>query len=194
MSSGKDPYGLDWEAIWRTLNWDDEYRQEAIEAERLRQRATQYAEPARQRDASAEEGKTYLAFQLGREQYAVDVLSVRGVRAAASIARVPGVPAFYRGVINVRGQIVTVMDLRPFFGIAAEDEIVAPRELVLARANRLDIGLLAHEIKGVVRLLPSKIKPLEHMPYTVGVTSDQVTVLNINQLFEDNRLIVTGRG
>jgi purine-binding chemotaxis protein CheW len=194
MSPAKDPYGLDWDAIWRTLNWDDEYRQEAIEAERLRHRATQYAEPARQRDASSEEGKTYLAFQLGREQYAVDVLSVRGVRAVSSIARVPGVPAFYRGVINVRGQIITVMDLRPFFNIAAEDEAVAPRELVLARANRLDIGLLAHEIKGVVRLPPSKIKPLEHMPYAAGVTSEQVTVLNINQLFEDNRLIVTGRG
>lgn len=192
MPPGKNQRSLDWEAVWKSLNWDDDARQDAAEHERLQQRARQYAAPVREKEAPPDDSKTVLVFELGLERYGVEVAHVRGIRAITKIARVPGVPEFYRGVMNMRGQIISILDLRYFFGVSIND-VLMPEEIVLAYANKLEIGLLAHQVEGVVTLPPSAIKSVEHTPYTHGVTTDRVVLLNLAQLFADERLIVGGR-
>jgi purine-binding chemotaxis protein CheW len=149
MPPSKPQQQIDWEAVWQTLNWDDETRDKVAEATRLRQRAEQYAAPPREAKVD-DDALTVLAFELGGEHYGVDVMLVRGVRSMTKIARVPGIPSFYRGVVNVRGQILTVLDLRTFFDIPAASDHV-PDELVTVRANDLEIGLLADSVSGVDR-------------------------------------------
>jgi purine-binding chemotaxis protein CheW len=183
---------MDWAAVWKSLNWDDETRQREAEKEQLRQRARQYAMPVKKRDLLPEDSKTVLTFDLGSEHYGVDVMCVRGVRSVFRLTRVPNTPDFYRGVVNIRGRIVTVMDLRRFFGLAVAETEAPPGELVLVQAHHLEIGLLAHQVNGVTTVPLSAIKPVEHMPYLIGMTG-QITVLHIAQLFEDERLIIGGR-
>lgn len=192
MPSSSKRQQIDWEAVWQTLNWDDETRHRVTEAARLRQRAEQYAAPPREAK-SDEEALTVLAFELGDERYGVDVMLVRGVRSLSKIARVPGIPAFYRGVVNVRGQILTVLDLRLFFDIPAANDDVGPDELVIVRSHNLEIGLLAHTVNGVVTVPREAVVPADNIRYALGVTAEKLVLLNIEQMFEDDRLIVGGK-
>lgn len=186
----KPQRALDWEAVWKSLNWDDETRQRHAERERLRQRAQQYATPPPDPKPLDEDARAYLTFDLGAERYGLDVMRVRGVRDNLRIVPVPGVPAFYRGIINVRGQIITVLDLRLFFGLDAGDEVITPDEAVLAQASGLSLALLAHQVVGITRLSPSQISAVEHLPFAQGITPAREIILNIEQLFESERLIL----
>ncbi|MEZ4668828.1 MAG: chemotaxis protein CheW [Anaerolineae bacterium] len=182
--------GSDWEAIWKTLDWDNDERRSDAEQQRLSQRARQYATPVGHDDEAAHEVNPLLTFDLGAERYGIDVMLVRGVRDNAKITPVPGVPSFYRGVINTRGQIVTVMDLRLFLDVSSADEYAVPGEVIIVQAGELRLGLLAHRVEGVEDVPVSSIKPLEQLPYSHGVTSDHLIVLNLVRLFEDPRLMV----
>jgi len=190
MSDEMQTGGIDWEAVWKSLDWDAEDRQQQTIHDRLRQRATQYATPLRE---DRIEGETYtvLIFDLGSETYGVDVTLVQGVRTVTKITRVPGAPHFYRGVINVRGQIISVLDLRTFFDMN-DDERDAPKELIVVRANQLEVGLLAHHVEGVMTVSQTSVEPVEDMHYALGVTMERLVVLNMAAMLEDERLIVGG--
>ena len=192
MPSAKPQRQLDWEAVWKSLNWDDEQRQQSVDLERLRQRAQHYATPVKDQETVPEAARSILTFDLGRECYGIDVRHVRGIRALGTIAHVPGSPPFYQGVINVRGQIITVVDLRNFFQMPQVDDSVAPNEVVIVHAGKLELALLAHQVIGVDSIPISAIKPVEHMPYALGLTSEKTILLDMAQLFQDERLIVGG--
>jgi purine-binding chemotaxis protein CheW len=184
------PAKLDWEAIWKSLNWDDSTRQQEAEQVRLRHRTQLYAAPLAEHKTPAEDTQSFLTFELGTEHYGIDVLLVRGVRSAPRITPIPGTPNFYRGVINVRGQIITVLDLRLFFGLTGPETVSLPGEIVLAQVESLQLALLAQQIHGVIALTPPEINPVEHLPYAMGITRDRMVILNLRQLFEDKRLLV----
>ncbi len=175
--------------VWKSLDWDNDERRLDIERERLRQRARQYA-IASTSDDPAEQSETLLTFNLGTERYGIDVMLVRGVRAEQQITPVPGVPSFYRGVINMRGQIVTVLDLRYLLNVGNPETHTPPTEVMITQANGLRLGLLAHKVNGVESIPRSAISPIDHLPYSQGVTTERLIVLNLQRLFEDPRLMV----
>lgn len=183
-----DTKPIDWQVIWQQLNWDDPQQQARAAQERLRQRARQYAKP-KQTEETTSDIFHLLSFELGAERYCVDVSYVHGVRKTGRITRVPGAPIFYRGIVNVRGQIVSAMDIRFFFGIEAIGP--EPDELLLVRVNNLQIGLLAHHISEVLRLPKNLIEPIA-IHYAQGITRDKVIVLDLTAVFSDERLIVGG--
>lgn len=156
----------------------------------LRQRAEQYAKPI-QRETGAVDAASILTFDLGHERYGIDVSCVRSVRPAPAITPIPNTPVFYRGVVNLRGKIITVLDLRAFFGMEAAD-IAATRELIVVNAAALELAVLAQHVHGVDAVPLSTIQPIESIRYARGVTPDRLIILNIEQLFEDERLIIGG--
>jgi purine-binding chemotaxis protein CheW len=192
MPSAKPQRQIDWEAVWKSLNWDDDQRQEVANQERLRQRAQHYAAPAKDQDDVLEDVRTVLVFNLGSENYGIDVRYVFGIRALDTVAHVPGTPPFYPGVINVRGRILSVFDLRSFFQIPHAAEDGTSGEVVIVHANKLEMAVLARQVIGVESIPVSTIKPIDHMPYTVGLTSEKIILLDMAQLFQDERLIVGG--
>jgi purine-binding chemotaxis protein CheW len=177
-------------SIYDRMDWHDDTKLVAIQT-RLRQRARQYAAPAKERGITPEDAETLLIFQLGEEQYGINVMSVRSVRPLTKITRVPGTPSFYRGVVNIRGKITTVLDLRQFFDMSVSDA-QPPDELIIVESNQLMMGLLVHHVTGVVALPRSAIEMSGESRYTLGVTSDRLVVLNIQQIFESERLILGG--
>ncbi len=182
---------IDWNAVWASFAWNDTVDDAARLRERLRLRARQYAAPKAQVEVpGAEVVLTVLVFELGGERYGVDVMNVRRVRPLGRITRVPGIPRFYCGVVNLRGQVITVLDLRLFFDMPAVDSANPPQELVVAQAGRLEIGLLAHNVQGVIAVPRAEIETVDNIRYALGVTADHLVLLDVPRLFEDERLIV----
>jgi len=183
---------FDWDAIRQSMDTeDDQHSAERLQI-LLRQRAQQYAAP-KQLDRVTEEAHTVLVFELGSEHYGVDVMLVRNVRTIDAVTRVPGLPRFYRGVVNVRGQVITVLDLRLFLDMPLGEEANPPTEMIVVAAHGLEIGLLAHNVEGVNTVPKASIDPVDNMRYALGVTVDRLVLLDIAHMFQDNRLIVGGK-
>lgn len=181
---------VDWQALRQELGWDDTTHTNTGIQALLNQRARQYASSLPE-DQDTIAAQAVLVFLLGTERYGIDVLHVKTVRRLERITPVPGVPPFYKGVVNIRGQIITVLDLRLFFNIAITRRD-PPEELIILQTNNLEIGILAHRVQDILTLRPHEIEPLEDIRYARGMTHDRVILLDTTRLFDDERLIVGG--
>jgi purine-binding chemotaxis protein CheW len=99
-----------------------------------------------------------LVFVLGKEEYGVDILKVQEIRGYEKVTPLPSAPSFLKGVVNLRGIIVPVVDLRVKFGMAepAYDSLTVV--IVLRLAGRT-IGIVVDGVSDVVRLTESEVKP-----------------------------------
>lgn len=109
-------------------------------------------------EAHAGIGDEYLTFSLGDEEYAVDILKVQEIRGYENVTRLPDSPAFIKGVINLRGVIVPIVDLRLKFelGEAKYDELTVM--IILNLGSRV-VGIVVDSVSDVVRLPAADIKP-----------------------------------
>lgn len=188
MTENDDTQPINWRSIRESLEWNP-VQQESV---RLRQRATQYALPQHDASTAADDALTVLAFALGKEQFGIEIRHVRMVRVLPKVTPVPGVPRFYPGVVNLRGQIITVFDLSKFFGGSGADAAPA-REVVIIQVNNLQLGLLTTHVHGVQTLQRQAIQAVDYIQYAHGVTSQRLVVLDMEALCEDERLIVGGQ-
>lgn len=107
------------------------------------------------------EERALVVFQLGDEEYAIDVNRVREVVRVDRITRVPGAPAYVRGVINLRGRVVPVIDLRQRLGLnPAPAE--RPRIMVVEDGPAL-VGMLVDRASEVLRLQPGQMQPPDEL-------------------------------
>jgi purine-binding chemotaxis protein CheW len=188
-----DTSNINWESIWKSLDWDDANHQQTAIQERLKQRASQYAKPSKQQENYQQEQQAayqLLTFDLGAERYGIDVTAVTSVREISKLTHVPGVPSLYRGVVNVRGQIITVLDLRILLSLGVNTTEIPP-ELVVVKVNTLEVAILADHVSDVERIPVDVVEPVE-MQYARGVTLGRLVVLDIEQLLSDERLFVGG--
>jgi len=188
MDIPENTQDIDWDAIWRELDWDAVRGREESAQRRLEQRARQYASLLPDEEV-ATDVYHMLAFRLGDEHYAIDVIRVQAVRPLDQVTPVPATPSFYKGVVNVRGQIISVIDLRIFFDMNVQD---TPQELIIVRVNQLEIGLLADQVLDVETIPATSIEPVEDMKYAIGMTHERMTLLDVAALFDDERLVVGG--
>lgn len=173
------------------FNRDDVERQQTDLEARLVQRAQQYALPQQTEEVIPDDERVdVLQFQLGDERYGVDVTTVRAVRPVETVTRVPSVPIFYRGVTNIRGQIISLLDLRHFFEIPVTDDTL-PQEMIVVQANALTIALLADHVEEVATIAQSALTSVDRA-YTRGVTTSHLIVLDLDTLLSDDRLIIHG--
>jgi len=180
---------MDWQMIWDELGWEDEGQWQRLAEERLRQRASAYAAPQAAPTSEAALLRV-LSFRLGEERYGLDVQAVRGVRPLGQMARLPHAPAFYIGIISQRGQMVTVCDLRPFFGLGINPQEAAAEEVVLIEGQGLRLGLLAHHIEDVQPILRAEIGAAA-LRYARGITQDRLIILDLEAMLSDERLRLT---
>ncbi|AGW12318.1 chemotaxis protein CheW [Megalodesulfovibrio gigas] len=104
----------------------------------------------------------YLAFTLGGELFAVDITSAREILDFCEITRIPHMPSFIRGVVNLRGNAVTVVDLKQQFGMGRTERTILTRIIILELPqdkHPLLIGVLADSVKEVLELEESQIEP-----------------------------------
>jgi purine-binding chemotaxis protein CheW len=104
----------------------------------------------------------YITFKLGDELFAIDVAQVREVLELPPITRVPTAPAYMRGVVNVRGKAVPVVDLRTKFGLPAAEDTLNSRIVVMELdidGEPTVIGGVADSVQEVIELEPGLIEP-----------------------------------
>jgi purine-binding chemotaxis protein CheW len=106
--------------------------------------------------------REFLTCRLGAETYGIDILQVQEIREIDKVTRVPRVVPFLRGVINLRGAIVPVVDLGLMFGFPAALELEGASAIVLNVGQRL-VGLVVAAVSDVIALADDEILPAPEM-------------------------------
>jgi len=109
------------------------------------------------RSAAREATREVLVFVLGKEEYGVDILKVQEIRGYEKVTPIPAAPAYLKGVINLRGIIVPVIDLRIKFGLADPKYDSFTVVIILRLASRV-IGMVVDGVSDVVALAASDLK------------------------------------
>lgn len=126
----------------------------------------------------------YLVFSLGDEEYAVDILKVQEIRGYENVTRIANVPEFIKGVTNLRGVIVPIIDLRLKFHL---DKVEYGGQTVVIVVNVDDriVGIVVDGVSDVMSLAPDQIKPAPEF----GVTLSSDYLSGIGSL-EDRMLVL----
>jgi purine-binding chemotaxis protein CheW len=147
---------------------------------------TKTAQSSKPRSSGVRSGK-YLSFHLGEEEYAIQVLKVREIVKIQHITGVPETPAELKGVINLRGKVIPVVDLRLRFGLPEKDYGQRTCIIVveLGRAATGPMGIIVDEVSEVLTLHESDIQDTPDFgagmetPYLLGMAKvgDRVKIL-----------------
>jgi purine-binding chemotaxis protein CheW len=143
-----------------------------------------------------DELQQYITFTVGKEEYGVGILAVREIRGWTPENRLPNLPSHVRGVINLRGTIIPILDLRARFG-GGVTEATKSHVVIVVQVGDVPRGLLIDAISDILTIARSQIKAMPTMDvgadgadFLVGLfTVDQrmVTLLDVNRLFSDER-------
>ena len=109
-------------------------------------------------DAYLEETSQVVSFEIGSEEYAVDILEVQEINRMVEITSVPKAPGFVEGVINLRGKVIPIIDLRRRFGLPAAERTTESR-IVVVDVSRIVVGLIVDSVSEVLRIPSSLIEP-----------------------------------
>jgi purine-binding chemotaxis protein CheW len=160
----------------------------------LKTRAAQLARESTQ-SALPQEHLEIVAFMLGSERYGIEACNVREVSPLRELTVLPGAPPFVLGIVKVRGQILSVIDVRRLFDLPQRGVGDRDRVIVLQRGE-LVFGILANLILGVLQIPAEGLKaslpalPGLHGEYLKGVTSDRLAILDAARLLSDESIIV----
>jgi purine-binding chemotaxis protein CheW len=136
-----------------------------------------------------------IEFGLAQERYAIPTVAVREVYALKDLTPVPCTPAFVLGVINWRGQILPVIDIKKFFDLP-EHGITDLHKVIIVQHEKMELGILADLIVGVRTVSLDALQP--SLPtlagireeYLKGVTADRLVILNVTRILTDPGIIV----
>jgi len=160
----------------------------------LKARAEALAREPRQADVT-DDSMEVVEFHLAYERYAVETRYVREVYPLESLTPLPCTPAFVLGIINVRGGILSVIDIKKFFDLPSKGLTDLNKVIVLQSAEMV-FGILADAIAGVRSISLVDIQP--SLPtltgireeYLRGVTPERTVVLDAKKLLTDEKIVV----
>ncbi|MEX2442831.1 MAG: chemotaxis protein CheW [Alkalispirochaeta sp.] len=142
----------------------------------------------------------YLTFTLVEEQYAVEVYDVKEVLEYTSVTRVPRTQDFMRGVINLRGSVVPVIDLRLKFGMGETEKTIDTSIIVMEveiGGEKVTVGTLADSVQEVINLDDSQIEPAPQIGTRINTDfirgigkQDEhfIIILDIDRIFSEEEL------
>jgi purine-binding chemotaxis protein CheW len=141
------------------------------------------ADTSANRDPRAEAASDFLTFVLGSEEYGVDILKVQEIRGYDTVTRIPDAPDFVKGVINLRGTIVPVVDLRIKFHLNNVKYDALTVMIILTVARRV-VGIVVDGVSDVISLKPDQVRPAPE----IGATVDTRFVTGIGTA--DERMLI----
>jgi purine-binding chemotaxis protein CheW len=159
----------------------------------LKKRAQDIAQEPKKEEV--EEYIKVVEFLLAYERYGIESSYVRVVYPLKEFTPLPCTPPFVLGIINVRGQILSVIDIKKFFDLP-EKGLSDLNKVIIVQSDEMEFGILADVILGVHNVLLSKLQP--SLPtltgireeYLKGVTDERVVILDAEKILSDKRLIV----
>ena len=141
-------------------------------------------------ETTEKESKQYIVVMVGSEQYGIDISYIDNIVRMQKITRVPKVQTYFKGVINLRGEVVPVMSVRKKKGL--EDDVLtnASRIIILKLEENASLGVIVDEVREVVNLSEDEIDKVSNKGRFIngiGKHGDQlISLLEINALVEEN--------
>jgi purine-binding chemotaxis protein CheW len=137
------------------------------------------------------EAKQYIVVRLDSEQYGIDISFVDNIVRMQQVTRVPKAQSFFSGVINLRGEIIPVMNLRLKFNLESKEPSGSTRIIIIKPENNAKIGILVDEVREVVTLDETSIEKAEYDEQAanlIGVGKYKetlISLLNIQSLISE---------
>ncbi len=128
-------------------------------------------------------GNEFLAFTLGKEEYGIDILKVQEIRGYEPVTRIANAPDFIKGVVNLRGIIVPIVDMRIKFNLGEPSYDQFTVVIILNIAGRV-MGMVVDSVSDVTTLTPDQIKAAPEM----GTTFDTDYLIGLGTL--DERMLI----
>jgi len=192
-----------------TVDWSEIYRRLEAVRERLFSGWTPSAEKAKailqerarmlaQETASSEADGEYLEiieFSLAYEKYGIETTFVREVHPLRDLTILPGTPPFVLGIINVRGRILSVLDLKRFFDLPKKG-LSELNKVVVVHFGLMEFGIVADEIVGVRRIRTDSLQPTVptmtgiREEYLRGLTPERTVLVDVQKLLQDKKIVV----
>ncbi|MBE0621957.1 MAG: chemotaxis protein CheW [Burkholderiales bacterium] len=135
------------------------------------------------RSAALVEDTEYLSFTLGQEEYGIEVLKVQEIRSYEEPTTIANAPAFIKGVANLRGTIVPILDMRTKFNLASAEYNELTAVIVLNVAGRV-VGMVVDGVSDVLRLATEQIRPAPEFSSSLDIA--YITGLGT----VDNRMLI----
>jgi purine-binding chemotaxis protein CheW len=143
------------------------------------------------RAAVGENTQQFITFTLGAEEYGIDIMVVREIKGWTDTTMIPNAPAHVRGVINLRGIIVPIFDLRARFGVGLTVP-TAMHVVIIVAAGTRTVGLLVDTVSDIISVDPKAIRPVPEMGLPtedqfleglVAIENRMVTLVSLAGLF-----------
>ena len=146
---------------------------------------TKSASPTRQGLRAG--NREYLSFKLGAEEYGIDILKVQEIRGYENPTRIANAPAFIKGVVNLRGVIVPIVDMRVRFGLESVDYNAFTVTIVLSILGRT-VGMVVDSVSDVLELQPGQIKPAPE--FNGAIEASYITGLGTVKTGDTERMLI----
>ncbi len=200
-AKGTGSIELDWAALHRRLLASEAAMQRkfrpSAEDRRTILRARARALAARdQKDAASEAlALEVVEFVVGPEHYGIESSCIREIYPLNEFTPLPCTPSFVLGLINVRGQILSLVDIKKLFDLP-EKGLTNLNRVIIVHANHMEIGILADAILGVRSIALDQLRPA--LPtltgireeYLRGITKDSLVVLDVGKILSDKKILV----
>ena len=141
-----------------------------------------------------DEIKQYIVVNFGNEHYGIDISYVDNIVRMQKITRVPKAKVYFKGVINLRGEVIPVMSIRLKMGLEADEFTNSSRIIILKIEERGTIGVIVDEVKEVVTLGVGEIDRVTHNTKDIKSTfingigkngEELISLFDINSLIEE---------
>jgi purine-binding chemotaxis protein CheW len=160
----------------------------------LKARAVSMAEdPDQKRDTYTQ--IEIIEFVLSTENYGVESSFVGEVFQLKEFTPLPGVPAFILGIVNVRGRILPVIDLKKFFSLP-EKGLGELNRVIILQDEQMEFGILVDEVIGTKAIFPEELLPVPSSvtgiieKYIKGVTKERLIILSSGNLLTDKSIVI----
>lgn len=137
----------------------------------------------------------YIVIRIGDELYGIDILNIDNIERMQHITRVPKVPSYIKGVINLRGEVIPVMSLREKMFLPADEITMATRIIFLKLEQYGNMGIIVDEVKEVITLNTDSVEKISYeskedkVNFISGVGKIEntlVSLLDINAVINDS--------
>jgi purine-binding chemotaxis protein CheW len=141
----------------------------------------------------AAQSTEFISFAIGDDQYGVDIMAVREIKEWSGITQLPNQPDYMRGVLNLRGVMVPIIDLRCRFGQGLTDATPV-HVVIVVQVDNMTVGLLADRVLDIVSVEASQIQPVPQISRgsranflsgLVTVDEAMIALISLDRLFTE---------
>lgn len=136
-------------------------------------------------DLALADARELLVFTLGHEQYAIDILKVQEIRGYESVTRIAGSPVFIKGVVNLRGSIVPIVDMRLKFALG-EASYTPFTVVIILNVMTRTVGIVVDGVSDVIQLKPDAVRPAPEF----GAAVDTAYIEGLTQVGESMVIVM----